>query len=87
MPSTKRRPVFLDRRPVEIAEPAAECDQVGVAQHLVAEQHDGVVMPSLQDPLECGVVERPEVAAPHLGAQCRSGRNHVDRIGRAAAGR
>ena len=41
--------VLLDRRPVEVAEPPAERDEVGIVERLAAKQQRGVAIPGLEN--------------------------------------
>jgi hypothetical protein len=71
---------FLHRRPVEIAEAAAEADQVLVAQRLAAHQDHLMLVPGALERGKLRLVERFQVDAPQLGAKRGAGRNDVDRI-------
>jgi len=71
--------VLLDGRLVERAEAAAERDQVGVAELLTAEQHDGVIEPRLVDRCEGRIVDRSQIDAANLRTERGAGRNDVDR--------
>src|SRR6516225_3170954 len=71
--------IFLDRRPVKIAEAAAECDQVLIAQRLPANQQDRMLVPGVHQASEHPVVEVSQINASHLGSERRASRNHVER--------
>src|SRR5262245_53020362 len=71
--------IFLDRRPVKIAEAAAECDQVLIAQGLPANQQYRMLVPGVHQSSERPVVEVSQINASHLGSERRAGRNHVER--------
>src|SRR5690349_11886736 len=71
--------IFLDRRPVKIAEAAAECDQVLIAQRLPANQQYRMSAPSVHQLSEHPVIEVSQINASHLGSERRAGRNHVER--------
>ena len=74
-------PVLLDRCQIEIAEPAAEPDQVIVIQVLAAEQHDEMIEPGAVDRREGAVVDPAKIDAAYLGGQCRAGGDDLDAIG------
>ena len=76
---------LLDRRPVEIAEAAAEGDQLLVAQRLAADQHHRMLVPGVHQASERRVVEVPEIDAPHLRAERCTRRDHVERARGATA--
>ena len=69
--------VLLDGRLVQRAEAAAEGDQVGVAELLIAEQDDGVIEPRLVDSREGGLVYRPQVDTADFGAKRCTGRGNL----------
>src|SRR5262249_46061076 len=69
---------FLDRRPIEFPEAAAEGDQLLITERLIADQHHCILLPRLNEPRESGLAERPEIDAPHLSAERSIGRDHVD---------
>src|SRR5262245_52877246 len=71
--------IFLDRRPVKIAEAAAECDQVLIAQRLLANQQYRMLVPGLDQSPERRVVEVPQINASHLASDPRPSRSHVER--------
>src|SRR5512133_690743 len=71
--------IFLDRRPVKIAETAAECDQVLIAQRLPANQQYRMSLPSVHQLCEHLVIEVSQINASHLGGERRAGRNHIER--------
>jgi hypothetical protein len=73
--------VLLDRRPVEVAEPAAECDQLVIVQRLAAHQKHRMRVPGTDHLRERGVVEIPEIDAPHLCAERPTSRNDLDCMG------
>ncbi len=70
--------VLLDWGPVEVTEPAAERDQLLVAQRLTAEPHNGMLVPGLHHLHERGVVEVAEVDSPYLRAKRGTHRDHRD---------
>ena len=55
--------VLLDRRPVELAEPAAEGDQLRIAERLVADEHHRMRVPSLDQLRELRGIEGPQIDA------------------------
>ena len=61
--------VLLHGRLVEIAEAAAECDQIVVAQLLIANEQHLMVEPRAMDRREAAVVERAQVDAGDFGAE------------------
>jgi hypothetical protein len=71
--------VLLHRREVEIAEAAAEGDEVGVGETLAAEEQDGMGEPGGVERGESGIVEIAEVDPGHFhpeagafaGQRCR----------------
>ena len=71
--------IFLDRRPVKIAEAAAECDQVLIAQRLPANQQYRMLVLGVHQLSERPVVEVSQINASHLGSERRAGRNHFER--------
>jgi hypothetical protein len=71
---------LLNRRPVEVAEAAAECDEILIAERLAADQKDLMVVPGSLERREPRRVEIFQVDVPYLGAERGSGRNHVDRL-------
>ncbi len=73
--------VLLDRREVEIAESAAEGDQVVVGEGLVAEQHNGIAVPGFRHAGETDVVEGSQIARLDLNAEHRAGRDRFERGG------
>src|SRR5262249_49510473 len=52
--------------------------QVVVGEGLVAEQHHRVVMPSLDHAGKTIVVKPAQIAGDYLGAECGSGRDHLE---------
>src|SRR5262249_40517899 len=72
---------LLDRGPVEIPQAAAEGDQLLVAERLLADQHDRMLVPGLYQARERRLVEVPETDTPHLRAERSAGRDHFDRPG------
>ena len=61
--------VFLHWREVEIAEAAAEGDEVGVGESLAAEEQDRVIEPGGVERGEGGIVEIAEVDPGHFGPE------------------
>ena len=72
--------VLLDRRLIERAEPAAERDEIRVAEMLIAEEQDRVVQPGAIDFLERPVVQGTQINAAEFRAERRSGRNHFETL-------
>src|SRR5207247_4699822 len=72
---------FLNGRPIEIPQAAAEGDQLLITEALVADQHDRMLVPRLQQPHKRGLAELPEIDAPHLGAERLPGRDQLDSSG------
>ena len=70
---------FLHRSPIEIAESAAEGDEILVVEGLAAEQDHLMLVPGAPQRRKLPVVERCEVDAPHLGAKRRAGWNNIKR--------
>ena len=68
---------LLNRRPVEITQPATKCYQLMVAQRLVAEKQHQMVAPSLHDARERDVFQVLKIDAFHRGAQRCAGRSYV----------
>src|SRR5712691_4695295 len=73
-------PGLLDRRHVEIAEAAAEGDEILVAQMLATEQHNLVVEPGLVDRGEGPLVDGAQIDAADFGAERAAGRDDSDAI-------
>ena len=67
---------FLNRRPVEITQPATKCYQLMVAQRLVAEKQHQMVAPGLHDARERDVFQVLKIDVFHRSAQRRAGRNY-----------
>ncbi len=63
---------FLDRRPIEIAEPAAERDQIVVGQFLAAEQDHQMIEPSLVDRGKFRIGDPAKINASNLGSKGHS---------------
>jgi hypothetical protein len=68
---------ILDRRPVEITQPATKCYQLLIAQRLAGEKQHRVVVPSLHDACERDVFQVLKIDAFHSGAQRCAGGNYV----------
>jgi sodium-dependent dicarboxylate transporter 2/3/5 len=75
--------VLLDGRLVQRAEAAAEGNQIGVAELLIAEQDDSVIEPRLVDCREGGLVYRPQVDTADFGAKRCAGRGNPYGVPRA----
>ena len=72
--------VLLDGRLIERAEPAAERDEIRVAEVLIAEEQDRVVQPGAIDLLEGPVVHGAQIDPAELGAKRGSGRNYFEML-------
>ena len=71
--------VLLDGRLVERAEAAAERDQVGIGELLIADEDDRVIEPRLVDGRERRSVYGARIDAADFGAERGAGRNDLDR--------
>src|SRR5436190_23132215 len=80
-PLDEAAPALLHGCPVEIAKPAAECDQVLITEGLVAEQQHRMIVPRLHDARECARIRGSEIDATHGRAERGTGRNHLDGAG------
>jgi sodium-dependent dicarboxylate transporter 2/3/5 len=72
--------VLLDGRLIERPEAAAERDQIGVAQLLIAQQDDSVIEPRLVQSRERRVIDRRRIDAAHFGTECGAGRDDVNSV-------
>ena len=79
MPVDEASPVLLDRREVQLAEPAAERDQVIVAQRLSAEQQHQMIQPGAMDRGKFAVVDATQIDPANLRAKRGTRRCHCDR--------
>jgi len=70
-----------ERRAVERAEARAESDQLRIGERLPANHDHEVIERGLVDRGVTGGVQRPHVAAAHLGAENGLGRDDFDRHG------
>ena len=70
--------VLLNRRLIEDAEAAAEGDQIGVAEVLIAKQDHRMVEPCLIELCERRVIDRPEIDTVNFGAKCGLTWNNLD---------
>jgi hypothetical protein len=72
--------IFLNGRPVEIAEAFTESDQFLVAQRLVAKEQDRIVEPRLPDARECGIIQIFQIDPSHFGTEARASGDNLPRI-------
>jgi hypothetical protein len=74
-------PALLVGRRIELAEAAAECQEIVVGEALAAEQQDAVVMPGLLDLGKVPIAQRHEIHVADLGPdgrrEWRDGHRHV----------
>jgi hypothetical protein len=77
MPFDEPAAVFLDRRLIERPEPAAEGDQIGVAELLVAKQQHRVLEPGTINLRKGRVADRAEIDTTYFGAKRRACWNNV----------
>src|SRR4029077_15743927 len=71
------RAVFLNGRLIERAEPAAEGDQIGVAELLVAEEQHRVLEPGPINLRKGGVIYRAEIDTAYVGTERRGRGNNL----------
>ena len=69
--------VLLDRRLVERPEPAAEGDQIDVAELLVAEEQHRVLEPGPINLRKGRVIYRPQIDTPYFGTERRGRGNNL----------
>jgi sodium-dependent dicarboxylate transporter 2/3/5 len=78
IPVDEPAPVLLDRRLIECAEAAAERDQVGVGELLIAHQDDGVIEPRLIEGAERRIIDDAEIDAADFGAERGAGGHDLE---------
>src|SRR5262249_31764496 len=72
--------VLLDRRPIEIAEPPAEGDQVLVVERLPTEQEHGMEMPGVDDAFKGIRIEIAQIHSAHFRGERPAGGNHFELV-------
>src|SRR5947207_1963723 len=78
---------FLNWRPVEIPQATAEGDQFLITEPLIADQHNRILVPHLNEPSKRSVAELREIDAPHFDAKRSTARDDFDRLRGVAFGR
>jgi hypothetical protein len=69
MPFDKSAPGFLDRRPIQVSKPLAECDEVVIVKSLPTEEENRVVQPGSVDAREIIRFDRAQIDSLNFRSQ------------------